>query len=192
MQTVILGRGDHGDHVEFCEQNFDYLISQNWNFMFDISLFRVWWKCLQLETLVIDTNNPVCLISISIVHTFDCLLSFPLEIPALGSLPTNKSFRREMSLSDWLLGFCKRRYYDWLNFKHFLGYQIWVKLIYRLTKSEDLVLTSIFTIQLCTFTYKYQRTLYLLIFPANWSSSTTVICNEKRWQFYIHILNFSN
>ena len=151
-------------HYKPLFSDFDYLISQNLNFMFDISLFRVWWKCLQLETLVIDTNNSVCLISISIVHTFDCLLSSLLEIPALGSLPTNKSFRREISLSDWLLGFCKRRHYDWLNFKHFLGYQIWVKLIYRLTKSEDLVLTSIFTLQaflqLCTFTNIREHFIY--------------------------------
>ena len=147
-------------HYKTLFSDFDYLISQNFNFMFDISLFRVWRKCLLLETLVIDTKNPVCLISISIVHTFDCLLSFPLEIPALGSLPTNKSslilYARNFPV--WLAARILQTtsLYDWLNFKHFLGYQIWVKLIYRLTKSEDLVLTSIFTLQaflqLCTFT----------------------------------------
>jgi len=136
-------------------------MSQNLNCMSGINLFRVWWKCTELETLVIDSQSRFPNLDI---HCGDsCRLHWvPFQPIRVLSFLT-----REIFLS-WMLGFCKHIQYDWLNFKHFPVRQIWVKLICRLTKSGDQVLTSIFTIQeflhLWSFTYKYQKTLHLLIY----------------------------
>ena len=65
-------------------------------------------------------------------------------------VPTNENslfgYVINFPTSYWLFGFCKG-HSDWLNFRHFPGYQIMIYFICRLTKREDRTLILISTIQ---------------------------------------------
>ena len=97
----------------------------------------------ELETLLLDTINPVRLISIFTLDTFDFLLNSLFWISLLGSLWWELYHWLRIIIclaSDWLLGFCQRH---WLKFRQFPGYQIKIKLICRLTKKSRLSLVLV-------------------------------------------------
>ena len=99
----------------------------------------------QYTVLPLDTLNPDCLIYVPNVGTFDFLLilSFgPMRVLSL-------IFARAKFKMSWLLIGCSafsKRHSDWLNFIHFPGYRLKIKIILRLIKRGDQALISISTI----------------------------------------------
>ena len=91
------------------------------------------------ETLVLDALNPVHFISISTAGTLIFCLILSFGYPCW--VPTNQSSLidrlQSFPASDWLFGFCER-HIGWLNFRHFPGYKIRIKLIFKSRNKIDL------------------------------------------------------
>ncbi len=97
----------------------------------------------ELETFVLNTLNPYLLISRTNVETFDFLLNRLFLDNHIGSNQWAFShwLRKNFQASGWLFDLCKQ--YWLVEFLHFSGYQIKIKLIWRLTEIADEAFISI-------------------------------------------------